>query len=62
MDDVRKAREKKRSVPASPFARSQRVPSLIPDKEFRELGRGEVVYGCEAYGGDEQSMEMVGEM
>jgi hypothetical protein len=54
MDNVGKVREREKSgAPASPLARPQRVPSLLPDEELREFGRGEVVYGCEADGGDE---------
>ena len=50
------------NAPADPYARPQCLPSLLPEEELRELGRAEVVYGCEADCGDEEGMEMVREV
>jgi hypothetical protein len=51
-------REEKNAPPGA-VARSQCIPSFLPEEELREFGRGEVVYGCESDCGDEQRVEVV---
>jgi hypothetical protein len=43
--NAHKMKKEKKNAPSDPIARSQRVPSLLPNEKFREFGRDEVVYG-----------------
>ena len=58
-DGVQMGQRKTKNAPPDAVARSQRIPTLLPEEEPREFGRDEVVYGCESDRGDEQRVEVV---
>lgn len=51
--------KKKRNAPSDAVARTQRIPTLLPEEEAREFRRDEVVNSREASGGDEQRGEVI---
>ena len=53
---------KKTNAPPNAVARTQRIPTLLPEEEAREFRRDEVVDGREASGGDEQRGEVISQV